>query len=365
MWKRIGIAAGLSLVGAAIVFIAGCEDTDVTAPQDSTITVVASPAAITINQETGQTRGSTTIIAQLLSASGIPQSGVPLFFTSTGGLMGSVDNQCSAGNCVMTGESCTLDGDCRAISPTSIETDSNGIATDILTLRLAEDPASVDVTVQSTVSATTVSVATNVSAGPQAQISASPTNGARTGQPITFTAATQSGVVITCYEWTIASSLSGVPDELIFRTTPTLAKRYGDTYSRSAEQDLQVRLRVSGQTGACGASLPFSQFEDSITYLIRCDFTDPSVDAGPNITRSLANDQNVDGDVVVALTATAFDEEDAELTYQWDCMTGASPPPGATAECKYNTEGTFAPRVRVTNRCGRFVEGNLTVQINP
>ena len=117
--------------------------------------------------------------------------------------------------------------------------------------------------------------------------------------------------------------------------------------------------------GQCGPSLPFSQFEDTITYLIRCDFTNPMVDAGPNITRSLANDQNAQGNVVVALSATAFDEEDPNLAYQWDCMTASSPPPGPTADCSYNTQGTFAPKVTVTNRCGRFVESNLTVQINP
>ena len=361
MRKRYFTPVSPMLLVFAIVLAAGCEDTDITAPADSTITLVASPAAISINQEIGETRGSATIVAQLLSSSGIPQSGVPLFFTANGGLLGSTNNQCVAGHCVTTGGPCVADSNCPFITPTSIETDANGLADDILTLRLSEDPISVDVTVQSTVSTTTISVGTNVSAGPQAQITASPADGARTGQPITFAATTQAGVVTTCFEWFIR----GNSIETIYRTTPTLSKEYGQQFSRLEEQDLSITLRASGQSGPCGPSLPFSQLEDSITYLIRCDFTDPTVEAGPNLTRSLANDQNVDGDVVVALSATAFDDEDPVLTYQWDCDTADSPPAGASATCSYNTEGTFAPKVTVTNQCGRFVEDSLTVQINP
>ena len=364
MLKRYFITAGLVVLGLSIVLSAGCEDTAITAPEGSAITLVASPAAISIDQEIGESRGSTTVIAQLLNSSGLPQSDVPLFFTANGGLLGSVDNQCFEGACVTTGGSCAVDSDCPSISPTSIETDVNGIATDILTMRLSVDPPTVDVTVQSTASTTTISVGTNVSAGPQAQITVTPANGARTGQPITFSAATQAGIVTTCFEWNISSNLSS-SNETVYMTTPTLSKSYGEWFVRDDEQDLQVNLRVSGQSGRCGSSLPFSQFEDSITYLIRCDFTDPTLDAGPNITRSLANDQNADGNVVVALSAVAFDEEDQELIYQWDCRTGTSPPPGPSAECSYNTLGTFSPKVTVTNRCGRFVEGNLTVQINP
>jgi hypothetical protein len=269
-----------------------------------------------------------------------------------------------------------VDGDCPAVSGTSINTDANGIATDILTLRLSEDPETVEVTVQSTVSSTTISVGTNVNSGPSAQITANPTNGARTGSPITFGATTQAGVLITCYEWQISSS-DPRSNETIYATTPTINKRYGDPFTRGAEQDLTVQLRVSGQQGTCASGLPFSQFEDSISYRIRCDFTDPTVDAGPNVIRSLANDgQGSPLTVSVPLRATAFDDEDPCLFYTWDCGTASSPPAcdpnaqdccgvGASVTCEYSTEGTFSPRVTVTNQCGRIAEDNLTVQINP
>jgi hypothetical protein len=372
---RYRIVVGLALVGVASVFMSGCEDTEITAPEGSTITLVAQPQSITINQEAGESRGNTSLAAQLLGSSGLPQSGVPLFFTTNGGLLGSVNNQCVNDFCADTGGACVVDSDCPAVSSTSTETNSNGIATDVLTIRLADDPETVDVTVQSTVSSTTISVGTNVNPGPTAAISATPANGARTGSPITFAAATAAGVIITCYEWQITSSNPNTRDETIYATTPTISKKYGDPFTRGSEQDLAVLLRVSGQQGVCGPGLPFSQFEDSISYRIRCDFTDPTVDAGPNVVRSLANDAQ-DGFVSVALRASAFDDEDPCLFYTWDCDTSGTPPAcnpdledccgvGASVTCKYSTEGAFSPSVTVTNQCGRLVEDNLTVQINP
>lgn len=180
--------------------------------------------------------------------------------------------------------------------------------------------------------------------------------------------------MITCYEWQIESS-NPANSETIYATSPTINKRYGDPFTRGAEQDLTVQLRVSGQQGLCRQGLPFSQFEDSISYRIRCDFTDPTADAGPNVVRSLANDAQ-NGVVSVALRATAFDDEDPCLFYTWDCDTAGTPPAcdpdvedccgvGASVTCEYATEGTFSPRVTVTNQCGRIAEDNLTVQINP
>lgn len=377
MIKRVCIMFGLILVGLASVFMPGCEDTEITAPEGSTITLVAQPSSITISQEAGETRGSATLAAQLLSSSGLPQADIPLFFTTNGGLLGSVNNQCVDGSCAKTGGGCTVDDDCPAVTGTSINTDANGIATDVLTLRLAEDPESVEVTVQSTVSSTTITVGTNVNSGPTAQISANPANGARTGSPITFGATTQAGVLITCYEWQISSS-DPSSNETIYAATPTINKRYGEPFTRGAEQDLTVQLRVSGQQGTCASGLPFSQFEDSISYRIRCDFTDPTLDAGPNVVRSLVNDgQGTPSTVSVALRAIAFDDDDPCLLYTWNCEGGTTDDEpcdrdtedccgaDAAVTCKYTTEGTFSPRVTVTNQCGRIAEDNLTVQINP
>ena len=83
------------------------------------------------------------------------------------------------------------------------------------------------------------------------------------------------------------------------------------------------------------------------------------------------------GVVSVPLSATAFDEEDFCLLYEWDCGTGDTPPPtcdpaiedccGAdqSVTCQYTTEGTFTATVTVNNRCDAVAQDNLTVQINP
>jgi hypothetical protein len=354
---------GLLALGLALVSAPGCEDTDVVAPSGSSITLTASPASVTINQEIGQTRGNSTIIAQLLAESGTPLANIPLIFSSNGGLLGSVDNQCVTGSCAATGGTCVLDADCPAVTPGSVETDSNGIAIDVLTIRLAEDPSEVTVMVRSTASSEMVTVGTNVSAGPQAQINVTPQNGVRTGTPVTFLGVTQTGIPITCFEWTITSNIPS-SNETVYTTEPSIQRTYGTLDTRIGEQDLQVRLRVSGQRGSCRANsgLPFSQFEDTISYLVRCDFTDPSVNPGSDVVRSLSNSG---GEVTVAVNATAFDAEDPDLEYQWDCRNGESVPPGASAACRYDTEGTFNPRVTVVNTCGRFVTAGITVQINP
>ena len=126
MLTRIGIATGLTVLGLVALFTVGCEDTGVTAPADSTITLIASPAAISINQEAGETQGSTSLVCQLLNVNGLPQSGIPLFFSSTGGLLASVDNVCVVDTCIRSLDPCVNDSDCPFVPPSSIVTDSDG-----------------------------------------------------------------------------------------------------------------------------------------------------------------------------------------------------------------------------------------------
>ena len=81
-------------------------------------------------------------------------------------------------------------------------------------------------------------------------------------------------VMIECYEWTIKSTI-GDNDEVIRTTLTSIDKKYGDEpFTTGQEQDLTVTLRVSDETDfpcSAGSALAFSQFDDVISYQIRCD----------------------------------------------------------------------------------------------
>jgi hypothetical protein len=370
--KAIAGAAALCLFATLNT---GCEDTGITAPAGSTITVIASPASVSINQETGETFGTTTIVAQLLGEGGEPLQNVPLLFNSTGGLLGSVDNFCLPGQtCSRSPDMCLLDSDCPFVAPTAIDTDNTGIALDILTLRLIEDPQTVDVTVNSTSSSTTVSVSQIVNTGPidpVANIVAIPPSGQRTGASCNFdgTGSTFDPLVnITCWEWTITSSIPANNQVIRGPNESIITLTFGAVNDFSAEQDLSVQLRISDLPNIpCdNASAPpagaFSPFSAVLTYRIQCDFTNPLVQAGNNQFVSLAGLP----DVSVNLSATGSDPEDPNLNFFWNCGNGVdNRVPGQSVSCTYDTTGVFTATVTAENACGLQSQDSLTVTVNP
>jgi hypothetical protein len=98
MKKTIAAAAVLL---ALLAMTIACEETDVTAPAGSIITLDATPPTVYIDQAADEEQGQTDLVAQIIDAGGLPVSDVPLVFTTDGGLLGTVDNFCADdGNCI-------------------------------------------------------------------------------------------------------------------------------------------------------------------------------------------------------------------------------------------------------------------------
>jgi hypothetical protein len=153
-----------------------------------------------------------------------------------------------------------------------------------------------------------------------------------------------------------------------------LALLMGTENDQDLDQDLAITLRVSDETGiVCTNDQPIndpgllSQFAATESYVIRCDLTDPNVEAGGNKFASLANDANPDGDVLISLTpALASDQESPALDFVWTCGNPLNEVfQTETATCTYSTEGSFTVTLTVTNACGRTAEDTLVVNINP
>lgn len=368
-WKFIASAA---LIAVLSVLLLGCEDSDVTAPSGSTITLVASPANIFIDQDLGDSFGQTTLIAQIVDESGEPVNAVPVFFTTTSGFLNSVNNACLVGSCTRTGDACVSDLQCPVLPPEPVLTNTSGIAVDVLTLRLIEDADVAGVTVQTTSLSAQTTVDKVVNLGPIDPVPiiiAQPGLGQRTGFVVTFNGSgSQVDPLVDpeCYEWTIDSNINS-SDELVRTTTMSVINRtYGTTNDPFSEQDLAITLRVSDEdtflcsTGVTPPDGVFGPNVATLSYSIRCDLTPPIVEAGPDQTRSLSDQSPA----VVTLTATASDPESpSDLTYVWACGNGQGGNQ-ETVTCSYTSVGTFTATVTVQNACGLVTQDSLVVTIN-
>jgi hypothetical protein len=291
-------------------------------------------------------------------------------------------------------------------NPEAVFTDQDGIATDTLSLRLIEDPDSVVVTAKGTTLLTNHVVTKTVNLGPvdpEAIIEVDPPIGQRVGYPFQLDGSNSTfdpQVDLTCFEWDILYGIpifdvtedgcvpcqnpdpfnnpnplctTGCVDRGSNRSVVTLS--LGDPGNELLDQNLSITLRVSDDpTIVCQNDLPvddrskFSPFLDTETYLIRCDLTDPLVEAGGDRFESLSAQG---GTVSLTLTATSSDPEDIPpLDHRWDCGNGIVQDPlidgvGETFTCVYVTTGTFTATVEVENDCGRSVQDSLIVQINP
>jgi len=374
------------LLALLLVGLTACEDSDVTAPEGSSLTLTPTPGTVTINQVDGEQSGNTTMVAQVVDAGGLPLDGVPLFFSTNGGLMASVDNVCTETNTCSRSpaDACVDSSDCPTLSPDVILTNASGIVTDILTLRLFGDPDSVTVTVKGTNLQSTATVSKTVNLGPAdaiALIAMSPPNGQRSGFTFSLDGSGSTfdpQVDPTCFEWVIREG-SGASQ--IYRG-PSLqivaGLVYGDVNDITDEDDLTVELQISNNpdiTCSPNPAIPAEQelFSlaggDVLTYPIRCDFSPPEVDPIGDEQRSI----NGDGDgnsVSVTLTANGFDPQspdepgDPGLTYTWDCDNAQGDVfTGSTVSCSYSNIGEKSPEVVVRNRCQQSTQRGLTVTV--
>ena len=82
------VAKILAVAFLAVALI-GCEDSDPTAPTDGVINLSVTPTVITIDPNLGETEGSTTVIAAVFNAEGVPLANVAVLFTTEAGTLAS------------------------------------------------------------------------------------------------------------------------------------------------------------------------------------------------------------------------------------------------------------------------------------
>jgi len=180
---------------AVLAIASGCEDSPMTAGKDFKMILIANPSSVRIDPVNDPTPTS-TLVATIVNATGAPQKGFLVFFSSNGGELAS-DTQ-------------------------GIATDSNGNAYDTLTVS-AQDPAEISVTATSTTLTQTVKVAKTVfdacaaNAAPTAAFTAStpaPGNPDDTRQvSLNSTSSDTSPGVIQTYVWDCGNGLPGVGDQ--------------------------------------------------------------------------------------------------------------------------------------------------------
>jgi len=256
-------------------------------------------------------------------------------------------------------------GGAEATPPVMVETDANGIATVYLTLTLIDD-SSIEIVARSGALTSSATVAKVVTAGnmqPEAYISAIPSNRQQLNIPVNFSGLSSldpDNDDITCYKWTITSSIPAEDKVLQGHVSVSIIERYNQ------EQILAVTLHVSddpnyaafcneceGDPAVCGASdSNFSPFFDSLDpqYQIVCDLTDPLAFAGSDLTVTLAGatvDVLLDG-------SSSRDPDSGPLQFEWDCNNNTPHQFTEQVTCTYDSTGIKTATLEVTNDCGAW-----------
>jgi len=334
---------------AALAVMTGCEDSGVVAPSDGQITVTANPATVVIDQAAGETEGQSTITAHVFDAGGFPLQGVDVLFTASSGSLASAP----------AGE-----------APVPVETDANGLASDVLTLTVwDEDTAEVAAT-SGTLSGN-VQVAmtlTGENQPPTAVIDIDPPDEQIVDSSVVFDGSFSSDPdsLISCYKWEIVSNAG---TEIVQGPNATRVSRL---YSEAQTLDLTLQVsdvvdsatwceRCTGAPSACGADDSyFNGLQDRATYRIVCDPTAPVAAGGPDQTVTLSG-----GQVVVYLNGGGSNDPESGITsYSWTCGNGTAAQPVVEAVCTYTSAATYTARLTVTNGCGMVSSDDVRVLVN-
>jgi hypothetical protein len=169
---------------ACLVVAPGCEDSPLTPGADSTMTLIAQPSAVPIDQT-----GPVTITATVLTADGVPQGAIAVYFSNNGG----------------------------TITPSSgsVETNSSGIATATLTVEQG-DSTDIDVTATSASLTKTVKITRGANQPPVPVIVAVPAEQQAQGKAVIFDGTDSSDPDtadhITYYKWSIFSEQTPDPN---------------------------------------------------------------------------------------------------------------------------------------------------------
>jgi hypothetical protein len=122
MKKLTWIVPAAALLLASTAFLSSCEDSPLTAGTDATIVLIAQPETVFLDPANDINSATTKIIATVLSAEGVPQSGVTVNFFNEAGTLAS--------------------------GSSGVTTNSSGAAIDTLTVTV-NDPDTFDVTAMS------------------------------------------------------------------------------------------------------------------------------------------------------------------------------------------------------------------------
>lgn len=354
-----------ALVLAVLATAASCEDSDPTAPGDGTITLKANPTTVVIDSNrlvedppgsgifVPQTKGSTTLIAQVFDADGRPLSNIAVLFTTAAGTLSSGGQ---AGQPVST-----------------VQTDSSGFAQAALTIS-ATDPA--DILVRATSSSLTAEVTVKrslVAANqpPTAVVIAAPQNKQAINEPVAFDGTSSldpDDDLITMYRWTITSTN---PDP--GRANPYVVEDPGASGLQLVFENVQnlvVTLQVTDDPEAQrlklqGLPIPYSANQDTLLYEIqRCAVNDPPV-ASIGGTDPIQAAGAPGANVTVPLNGSnSSDPEQFPLeTYTWTCGNNSLPQiqGQANVTCSYRVQSVaveYEATLVVTDR-------GATGQIDP
>jgi hypothetical protein len=331
-------AATAALVLGLAAASLSCEESPLTAGEDSQIFVTANPANVSIDPEgPPPVEATSNIQAQLFDEGGFPASGVEISFTADYGTLES--------------ETATTDG--------------SGTARTRLTLDEGA-PGEVDVIARSGTISGTVTITVDVVGAnslPTSSISPSPSSCPLTGQQVTFdstiTDADTPDDPVTCYCWSIDSTVDASDETIAQPNADSVMKNY------TQDQTLTVRLRasddpaVSCATGCLNNPSQFGPFSPALTY--RVDRSAPTAAAGPDQSVTLTSGNTV---TVPLNGGGSSDPHSGVTTYQWQCGNGTSVNGQSTA-CAYTVAGIYTVQLTVTNGCGLTASDTLQVTVNP
>lgn len=336
-WTR---ALGAAAVLAAAALLIGCEDTPLTPGEGWTLTIVAQPSVVTL--ENGE--ATSTLVVTVANDTGVPQSGISVIFSNAGGEL-SPENG-------------------------SVETDGAGRATATLTVRQA-DPESIDVVASSGALSDTVTVTKSdapENEAPTAVITAFPLTEQVQGQTVVFDGSGSSdpeGGGITMYRWRITSTNpdSGTfnPREFEGPTLESISIPSTGAPAFDNVQDLSVKLSITDDPTApqkFELGRPFSyRSEATISYKIVA--VSCASNTRPVAVIAGAETQSIPGNgqatVDVQLNGTLSHDAETDIgAYTWSCGNGAAPPLSQpVVTCTYpvgTTSRTFTATLVVSDQ---------------
>jgi hypothetical protein len=358
MRSRIRQAQTIALAALMALTVVSCEDNAVVPPDESTLSVFATPPSITIDTASGETEGSATIHASVFNSTGKAAAGVDVAFITSAGTLASNP---TAGDLVW------------------IKTDGNGYARDVLTMQ-STDPAQAEVTALSGTLQESVTVTKAISSEASALISANPPGSALYDEQVIFSGAGSTAPVggqITCYKWTIQNTAAGETTVQQSPDDPSIERIYQREDDTTSDLDLVVTLRVSDLTGdpdycpecgppdppsACGEdNSTFSPNLDEISYTIICDDSPPDASLG-------ATPENPEAGETVRLAGIANETESEIVSLQGYCQAPYTNPFVGTQSplvwtCEYDLEDDYEAKFVATNSCGQETEVFLTITV--